>query len=131
MVDIKERVKNHITEQLSMDRDNNLKLIKNEIEGGLYGGRYCKDGLTTYYIVGATATDEDYYYIGIAMDRTIHFLSAVAWLDVVNDEDNNFSVLKYLIKHEPETIVKDIKRYIESTRADVLFTKININGKLY
>lgn len=129
MKDVRDLVRAHIAEQLSMERENNLKLIKKDIEEGLFGGKYCNDGATTYYIVGATSTDEDYYYVGIAKDRSIHFISAVAWLQVTEEEiDNNFSVLRYLIKNEPETIVADIKRYIDSTRADVLFTKINVNG---
>lgn len=133
MKDVRDLVRAHITEQLSMERENNLKLIKKDIEEGLFGGKYCNDGATTYYIVGATATDEDYYYVGITKDRSIHFISAVAWLQVVEENlnDANFSVWKYLVRHEPETIVNDVKRYIDSTRADVLFTKINIGGKLY
>ena len=40
-------IKEHIGVMLNMDRDNNLKLIKDEIESGKYGGQYVNDVLFT------------------------------------------------------------------------------------
>ena len=131
MKDKKDIISEHIAQCLSAEGTNNMKQIKDEIEYSVYGGKYCTDGTNVFYIVGATSTDEDYYYIGIDKFRTIKFLSCVACLKVVDEYNINFSVLDYLIKHEPETIAADVKRYINSIDTDVLFTKININGKLY
>lgn len=36
---------------LNMDRDNNLKLIKEDVESGKYGGQYVNDGGMHYYVV--------------------------------------------------------------------------------
>ena len=112
--------------------------IKAEVEGRRYGGRYCVDCTNKlYYVVGAVDSGEDYYYIGINGKRQICFLSCIGGLnavdlddDILNDNINDFSVLNYLIKYEPETIAYDVKQYIAKTN-DKLFTKININGKLY
>lgn len=122
----------HISKAEATDTVNNLKLIRDEIENGEYGGRYCKDGSgTVYYIVAASSTIEDYYYIGINRQREIHFISCVGEMTPLDEAPLDFSVLNFLIKFEPECIVSDVKRYVESTGQDVFFTKINVGGKLY
>ena len=106
--------------------------IRNEIENGILGGRWCKDCTGgTYYIVAAVETDEDYYYVGIDQDRKINFLSCVGNIEVIDNYSHlNSGMIGYLIKFEHDTIVNDIKRYI-STIKDELFTKICIEGQLY
>lgn len=107
-------------------------VVKNEIESGSLGGKYCKD-ITgrIYYIVGVTVTDEDFYWVGINSNREIHFLSCVGIMTPVENGNDDFSFLNYLIKFEPLTIVNDVNRYIKSFKKDVLISKINIDGKLY
>lgn len=105
--------------------------IRTEIEDGLFGGKYCVDCTgKLYYVVGAVDSGEDYYYIGINGKRQICFLSCIGGLNVVDCNVPDFTVLNYLIKNEAEDVATDVKRYISTTN-DILFTKININGKLY
>lgn len=107
-------------------------VVKNEIESGNLGGKYCKD-ITghIYYIVGVTVTDEDFYWVGINSNREIHFLSCVGKMIPVECGNEDFSFLNYLIKFEPLTIVNDVNRYISNLKNNVLVSKINIDGKLY
>ena len=44
-------IKEHISVMLNMDRYNNLKLIKDDIEIGKYGGQYVNDRGEHYYVV--------------------------------------------------------------------------------
>lgn len=132
-MDIIEDIKKHIKEQLEMERDNNLKLIKKEIEEGEIGGHYCKSINDVFYVVAATSTIEDYYYVVINRDREIKFISCVGSLEVLNEipPTTDMYVLDYLIRFDGEEIANDVKQYIEKTKTDVLFTKVNVNGKLY
>ena len=50
-IDEKYIIRHHIEEQLSMDRDNNLKSIKHEIEDGVFGGQYVNENGRHYYVV--------------------------------------------------------------------------------
>lgn len=107
-------------------------VVKNEIESGSLGGKYCKDVTgCVYYIVGVTVTDDDYYWIGINRNREIRFLSCVGKMIPTDICNEDFSFLNYLIKFEPLTIVNDVNRYIKNMKKDVLISKINVNGKLY
>lgn len=125
-------IKAHIKNCLEMDRDNNLKDIKRNIEDNIYGGQYIFD--TTgkyYYIVGACSTVEDYYYVAINTDREIYFLSCINNFKVVDTLPPGMSMLDYLMKLDPQEIADDVKTYINSIEHSVLFTKVNINGILY
>lgn len=129
MIDI---IRTHVKVCLEMDRDNNLKNIKKEIEEGVLGGRYVYDVTGNYYyIVGASSTAEDYYYIAINEDREIHFLSCVGKLNVVDTLPPGMTTLDYLIRLDPQEIADDVKRYVNSTGKDVMFTKLIINGLQY
>ena len=125
-------IKEHIEEQLNMKRDNNLKLIKQDIEEGVYGGRYVKDHGITYYVVGACATLEDYYWVKINKHREICFDSCVgAPGDLLFEVPDEMISLEYLLKWEAKDVADKVKSFVESTGKDVLFTKINIKGELY
>lgn len=107
-------------------------VVKTEIESGSLGGKYCKDVTgNIYYIVGVTVTDEDFYWVGINHKRQICFLPCIGILEPVDTGSIDFSMLNYLIKHEPLTIANDVKRYISSIGRDALISKINVNGVLY
>lgn len=130
MNDIK-LIENHIKEQLNMERENNLKLIKKDIEENGYGGKYIYDGRKYYYITAATSTIEDYYYVALNEDREIHFISCVGKLNIQEQLPPGMETLDYVLNIDPRDIADDIKKYIKRTGSDVLFTKININGELY
>ena len=115
-----------------MNRENNLKLIKHEIEDGVFGGRYVNENGRHYYVVAACSTIEDYYWVRINKDREIQFSSCVGVPgEVLSETPADMTVLDYLLKWEAEDVAKKVYTYIESTGKDVLFTKVNIKGKLY
>lgn len=125
-------IKEHINEQLSMNEDNNIKSIKADIENGKYGGQYVNENGRHYYVVAACSTIEDYYWVRINKDREIQFSSCVGVPgEVMNEVPADMTVLDYLLKWEAEDVAKKVYAYIESTGNDVLFTKVNIMGKLY
>ena len=131
-IDEKYIIRHHIEEQLSMDRDNNLKQIKDEIENGKFGGQYVNENGRHYYVVAACSTIEDYYWVRINKDREIQFSSCVGVPgEVLSEIPADMSVLDYLLRWEPENVAKKVYSYIDSTGHDMLFTKINIKGKLY
>ena len=132
IIDEIKTIKEHIEEQLNMDKDNNLKSIKADIENGKFGGQYVNENGRHYYVVAACSTIEDYYWVRINKDREIQFSSCVGVPgEVLSETPADMSVLDYLLKWEAEDVAKKVYTYIESTGNDVLFTKVNIKGKLY
>ena len=132
IIDKIKTINEHIQEQLSMDRDNNLKSIKTDIESGKFGGQYVNENGRHYYVVAACSTIEDYYWVRINKDREIQFSSCVGVPgEVLSETPADMSVLDYLLKWEAKDVAKKVYEYIESTGEDVLFTKVNIKGKLY
>ena len=131
-IDEKYIIRHHIEEQLSMNRENNLKSIKHEIEDGIFGGQYVNEAGKNYYVVAACSTIEDYYWVRINKDREIQFSSCVCNPGkVLNETPADMTVLDYLLKWEPEDVAKKVYEYVDSTGHDILFTKVNIKGKLY
>ena len=131
-IDEKYIIRHHIEEQLSMDRDNNLKQIKDEIENGKFGGQYVNENGRHYYVVAACSTIEDYYWVRINKDREIQFSSCVGVPgEILSEIPADMSVLDYLLTWEAEDVAKKVYTYIDSTGHDMLFTKVNIKGKLY
>lgn len=127
-----EVIRDHIEEQLNMKRDNNLKQIKKDIEEGVYGGRYVKDHGNYYYVIGACATIEDYYWVKINKHREICFDSCVGVPgELIFEVPENMIFLEYLLTWEAKDVADKVKSFVESTGKDVLFTKINIKGELY
>lgn len=125
-------IKDHIEECLAMTGDNNLKQIKQEIEDGTFGGQYVNENGRHYYVVAACSTIEDYYWVRINRDREIQFSSCVGVPgEVLSETPADMSVLDYLLRWEAEDVAKKVYSYIGSTGHDMLFTKVNIKGKLY
>ena len=132
LIDEKYIIRHHIEEQLSMNRDNNLKSIKDDIENGKFGGQYVNENGRHYYVVAACSTIEDYYWVRINKDREIQFSSCVGVPgEVLSETPADMSVLDYLLKWEAKDVADKVKSFVESTGKDVLFTKINIKGELY
>jgi hypothetical protein len=125
-------IKDHIEECLAMTGDNNLKQIKQDIENGTFGGQYVNENGRHYYVVAACSTIEDYYWVRINRDREIQFSSCVGVPgEVLSEIPADMSVLDYLLRWEAEDVAEKVYSYIDSTGHDVLFTKVNIKGKLY
>ena len=123
----KQDIQEHINKQLSMERDNNLKQIKKEVEETL-GGKFVTDGSEIYYLVGACATHEDYYYVCLDKRGNIRFLSCVGRLEIVDDVfKTDCSYLYNKIRtQERNSLINHIKNTIDKSEIDVLFTPIYI-----
>lgn len=137
IIDEIKAIKDHIELQLNMERENNLKAIKQDIEdpdngSHGYGGKYIKSHGKYYLVVAACSTIEDYYYVLVDKDRCKSFSSCVGSPgDIIDYVPAEMSIVQYLIENEPKDFAANIKRYIDSTGHDVLFTKINLSGTLY
>jgi hypothetical protein len=127
----KDDIVKHIEEMKSSPGENNLKLIYNEVLK--MGGNVIREYNSThcYYLVGAVSTHEDYYYIVLDKDRTLRFLTCVGKIELVDEIPAELSVLMYLVSHEPDSLVQYIRKTIDTSKVEVLFTPIIINNKHY
>lgn len=128
----KDLIKKRIDSQLANKTENNMQLIKKEIEKKCGGYFELSSGGDIGYIVGASSTLEDYYYVYIDKLNNIGFQSCVGKIKYLgkNMPNNDFSVVDWLIKHDPNSLVIKIKNVLQRN-PDVLFTSIYINGKKY
>ena len=119
-----------INKCLESVESNNLKLIKEEAKD-LCGNYVNFFGLHYGYLIGATCGHDDFYWVYIKKDLTIGFSSCVGNPTKLDEMPNNdFSVLDYLIQHEPLSLIERVKEKFKSID-DVFFTPIYINGKKY
>lgn len=114
----------------------NCRAIAEEVQGSK-GGRLVTDFRKITYLVAATATYEDYYYLVISGESEkgyiFEFISCVGKVDPVDLSTMPDTVKKFVegIESNPEEVAKQARAFVDSTKYDVLFTKINIGGKLY
>lgn len=127
----KDDIVKYIKEMKSSPSDNNLKHIYNEVIE--MGGNVIREYNSThyYYLVGAVSTHEDYYYVALDKDRKLRFLSCVGKIELADEVPADFSVLLYLVSHDPDYLVQYIRNAIDTSKVDVLFTPIIINNKHY
>lgn len=127
----KDDIVKHIEEMKNSPKENNLKLIYNDVLK--MGGNIIREYNSTkcYYLVGAVSTHEDYYYVVLDKDRKLRFLTCVGKIELVDEIPADFSVLLYLVSHDPISLVQYIRKTIDTSKVDVLFTPIIINNKRY
>lgn len=126
---IKKQINDFINNKINDINDNNLKLIKLFVDKN--GGKYIKTpNGEIEYLIGASSTDEDYYYITVNNDIKINFISCVCHIEVVESVDNNLSNLKNIIKNNPSLIIDKVKKIIDGS-CDVIFSGIYVNGVKY
>lgn len=127
----KDDIVKHIEEMKNSPKENNLKLIYNDVLK--MGGNVIREYNSTqcYYLVGAVSTHEDYYYVVLDKDRKLRFLTCVGKIELVDEIPADFSVLLYLVSHDPISLVQYIRKTIATSKVDVLFTPIIINNKRY
>lgn len=116
-------IKEHIEKQLNSSSTNNLKIIKEEIENGKIGGRWCTDGSNIGLIIGAVATIEDYYYVVLTPnDYKLQYWSCVGSVKpVIYGDDYNFE------KMFPMTLKDLAKEQLKKDEnVQILFTKLMI-----
>lgn len=120
----------HINKCLDSTEENNLKLIKEEAKE-LCGNYVNFFGLHYGYLIGATCGHDDFYWVYFKKDLTLSFSSCVGNPTKLDEMPNiDFSVLDWLIKNEPQSLVDKIKETLKKYD-DVFFTPIYINGKEY
>lgn len=124
-------VKKHIKEALSSPTENNMKLIKEEAKElcGKYADFF---GYGDGYLIGATSTNEDYYWCAISKDLRLRFSSCVSNPNSVSEKmpNNDYSVLDYMIHNDVDGLLSRLRDMFKDCE-DVFFTPIYINGKEY
>lgn len=129
---IKEAIKRDIIKGLNSSKDNNIILIKKFVDKN--GGKYIlTPSNEVAYLVGASSTNEDYYYVVINKNLKVEFITCVAHIEVIDIKDlesNDFYILDYIIKNNPEHLVDIVKNTLNET-IDVLFSGIYINNVMY
>ena len=116
-------IKKHIDEKLNSPSKNNLKEIKETIESGYIGGKWCTDGHQMGFVVGAVATIEDYYYVVLSPKYyRIKYWSCVGHIEPTKyGDDYNFE------KMFPNTLKALVEEQLEkNSNIEVLFTKLMI-----
>lgn len=127
----KDDIIKHIEEMKNSPHENNLKLIYDKVIK--LGGNVIREynSAEYYYLVGAASTHEDYYYVVLDKDRRLRFLTCVGKIELVDKIPADLSVLLYLVSHDPNSLVQYIRKTINDSKVDVLFTPIIINNKHY
>lgn len=119
-------IKEHIEKQLNSSSVNNLKIIKEEIESGKIGGRWCEDDTKEIgFIVGAVATIEDYYYVSLTPETyKVRYWSCVGDVKPINHE-NEYGFEKMFPKALKALVEEQLEK---DEKVQVLFTKLMINS---
>lgn len=118
-------IKEHIEKQLNSFSTNNLKIIKEEIENGKIGGRWCTDGSKIGLIVGAVSTIEDYYYVVLTPETyKVQYWSCVGNVKPINHE-NEYGFEKMFPKALKALVEEQLEK---DEKVQVLFTKLMINS---
>lgn len=82
----KESLLEEVLRQLETPNSNAAQIYA-EIEE--IGGTVCTDGYGYFFLVGAVATEEDYYYVVIDKDDEIRYLSCVGGIKQSTDRSMN------------------------------------------
>lgn len=114
-------------DKLDEDDDNNAKLIYKDIlkDGGKFvsfGSRFNNNGL----LVCAVSSDEDYYWVYIESNLKIHLSSCVGGYDIIDGDEVEFNILKYLIENDPESLYQRVLERFKGT-SDAIFTPVIIS----
>lgn len=128
---MKEKIIEHIREELSSKDNNNLKRIKEALK--TIGGCFVTDGYGVGYLIGAVSTHVDYYYVLLDKDMKIYFISCVGKIYKA-DENVDLSEFEDLIdeiKSNPFDLKESIKEQMTNLE-DVFFTPLYIgNEKIF
>ena len=114
-------IKKFIDDKLNEKDFNVLKEIKQEVE--MDGGSFVSFYGDIFYLVGATSTDEDYYYLCLDKDAHIVYESCVGVHKKLEQTPKGFEKLLKEIKNNKSELLKRIEDSVNGG-IDVLFTKI-------
>lgn len=107
------------------DKKNNYHLIVEEVERD--GGKYISFGTRTEnmgFLIGASATVEDYYWVYMNPDRKICFSSCVGGYNLIDDIPAEFSVLDYMRKHDKKSIKNIIDNFVQGMKYEKMITNV-------
>lgn len=114
-----------IRREQNSDKKSNYHLIVEEVERD--GGKYISFGNSSDdkgFLIGASTTIEDFYWVYMDSDRKIHFSSCVGGYKVMDEIPAEFSVLDYMRKHDRTSIKKIIDDFISGLKYDKMITNI-------
>jgi hypothetical protein len=106
----KESLLEEVLRQLEKPNSNAAQIYA-EIEEK--GGTVCTDGFGYFLLVGAVATEEDYYYIGIDINDNIRYISCVGGVKQSTDRSMNIPFETHIkffgldLKEKVEKSIKD------------------------
>ena len=112
-------------EDVKKNPNSNYNIIINEVNKD--GGKYIKfDNDDIGFLICATSTIEDYYYMYMDKDRNIKMSSCVGGYEIIESPETiqNLSVLSYIRKHDKMYIKEKITRYIKNLKYDKVITNI-------
>ena len=77
------------------------------------------------YLLGASATENDYYYILIDNNLKIQFVSAICKIERCENPGPEYNVLDYILKTDPQSLYPRISKALSIVK-DILITPIYI-----
>ena len=116
---------NKSLDEAKTNKKSNYNIIVNEVNRD--GGKYIKfDNDDIGFLICATSTIEDYYYVYMDKDKNIKMSSCVGGYKVLESSQipQNLSVLSYIRKHDKMYIKEIITRYVKNLKYDKVITKI-------
>ncbi len=116
---------NKSLEDARKNKKSNYNVIVNEVN--MDGGKYIKfDNNDIGFLICATSTIEDYYYVYMDKDKNIKMSSCVGGYEVIKPSEipQNLAVLSYIRKHDKLYIKEIITRYVKNLKYDKVITKI-------
>ena len=112
-------------EDVKKDPNSNYNIIVNEVNRD--GGKYIKfDNDDIGFLICATSTIEDYYYMYMDKDRNIKMSSCIGGYEIIESSETirNLSVLSYIRIHDNMYMKEKIKQYIKNLKYDKVITNI-------
>lgn len=106
--------------------ETNYNRIKNKAnkDGGKYisfGNKLSDNG----FLIGATSTLEDFYWLYMDLERNIHFSSCVGGYTVIDEIPVEFNILDYMRTHDKDFIKKTIDDFIKNMKYDRMISDIH------
>ena len=121
----KQVLNDSIRREQNSDKKNNYHLIIEEVERD--GGKYISFGNKSEdmgFLIGASATIEDYYWVYMNRYRKICFSSCVGGYKIIDEIPAEFSVLDYMRKHDKKSIKTIIDNFIKNMKYDKMITNV-------
>ena len=122
--------KQHASSQINSDQDNNLKLIKRELENK-YGGSFISfHNSQPVYCICAVDSEDDYYWVGINKDYKLKYFTCCGNPTILKKIPEELYTFNLELKDDPESILKIINEELSKV-SDFPFTDIYLGDNVY